>query len=301
MTEFSPKETAFKIRDLLAKSGIAINRLSLVRHGDNLTYLDTKNGIVIKVYGPKYGKEQVEQIAALADYLKASDFPSIRLDERIRDQPVSLEGGRFTFWEYIPREGPASDYDQFGASLKALHALLKTAPIHMPARDIAALLEERYLQLCNSEALKDTREEGWFAETFSKLSETLSRHPYNSTPQLVHGDAHIGNAIKSKGRLFWSDFDRIHVGYLEWDLVPTLLSGRRFGLSDEQLARFRKASGYSDALFDSAAGLVPALEFMRLCWLAGNRDLSPRHENEFQHRMSTLSSSGQDVLKWNVV
>lgn len=301
MTEFSPKEIAVKIGDLFAKSGISADRLSLIRRGDNLTFLDRKNGIVIKAYGPKYEKEQVERVTTLAGFLTAENFPAIRLDERVADQPILLEDVHFTFWEYIPRVGPSRDYGEFGASLKALHSLLKTAPVEAPITDVAAQLESRYAQVLNSEALTEKAGEDAFAELFSTINEALSEHRYRSEPQLVHGDAHIGNTIKSEGQLFWSDFDRIHIGYLEWDLVPILLSGRRFGLSDEELTRFREASGYSAALFDSAAGLVPALEFMRLCWLAGNRDNSAKHEKEFQHRLSTLSSPGQDVIKWNVV
>ena len=301
MTEFSPKETAFKIGDLFARSGISASRLSLIRRGDNLTYLDEKNAIVIKVYGPKYKKEQVKRIATLANFLRAEDFPAIRLDARVKGQPVSLEDIHFTFWEYIPRESRSRDYGQFGASLKALHALFQTAPVEPPVLDVAALLESRYAQLRDSEVFRDKGEEGAFARMFFTISQALAEHRYESRPQLVHGDAHIGNTINSGEQLFWSDFDRIHFGYVEWDLVPILLSKRRFGLSGEEVARFRGATGYSDALFDSAAGLVPALEFMRLCWLAGNRDLSPRYENELQHRLSTLSSPGRDVLKWNVV
>lgn len=301
MTEFSPKETAFKIGDLFARSGISASRLSLIRRGDNLTYLDEKNAIVIKVYGPRYEEEQVERITALANFLRAEDFPAIRLDARVKGQPVSLEDVHFTFWEYIPREGRSRDYGQFGASLKALHAQFRTAPVAAPVTDVAALLESRYAQLRDSEVFRDEGEEGAFARMFSTISQSLTKHRYASRSQLVHGDAHIGNTIKSRGQLFWSDFDRIHVGYLEWDLVPILLSKRRFGLSGEEVARFRGATGYSDALFNSAAGLVPALEFMRLCWLAGNRSVSPRYEKEFQHRLSTLSRSGQDVLNWNVV
>lgn len=301
MTELSPKETAFKIAHLFASFGIAVDRLSLIRRGDNLTYLDEKNAIVIKVYGPRYEKEQVERIAALANFLKAEEFPAIRLDARVKGQPVSLEDAHFTFWEHIRTDGLSRDYGQFGASLKALHAQLRTAPVDAPVTDVAALLEGRYAQLRVSEVFTDEGEGRAFARIFSTISQSLTEHRYASRPQLVHGDAHIGNTIKAKGQLFWSDFDRIHVGHVEWDLVPILLSERRFGQSGEEVARFRGATGYSDALFDSAAGLLPALEFMRLCWLAGNRKLSQRHEREFRHRLSTLSAPGGDAIQWNVV
>ncbi len=62
---------------------------------------------------------------------------------------------------------------------------------------------------------------------------------------VMHGDMHYGNVMCLPGhRLLLIDFDQICRGPLEWDLVPNLVTYRRFGMSDENYESFSAAYGY---------------------------------------------------------
>ncbi|KPM52558.1 hypothetical protein ACG83_30090 [Frankia sp. R43] len=62
---------------------------------------------------------------------------------------------------------------------------------------------------------------------------------------VIHCDMHYGNVMCLPGRrLLLIDFDAIARGPREWDLVPNLVTYRRFGMSDAEYDDFSGAYGY---------------------------------------------------------
>jgi thiamine kinase-like enzyme len=59
----------------------------------------------------------------------------------------------------------------------------------------------------------------------------------------MHGDASIGNLVRTHNGLLWNDLEDVCTGPVEWDLTSLLVSARIRGASDAFVEEFLEAYG----------------------------------------------------------
>ena len=85
---------------------------------------------------------------------------------------------------------------------------------------------------------------------------------------MIHGDMHYGNVLCLPGRrLLLIDFDQVCRGPLEWDLVPNLVTARRFGMPAADYQAFCAAYGHDLRTSPDADTFVRLRELGMVSWL----------------------------------
>ena len=116
---------------------------------------------------------------------------------------------------------------------------------------------------------------------------------------VIHGDAHLGNVLASKGGMYLIDYENISLGDQAWDIVPIFVQNRRFGLTDEQIDEFSIGYGNSIVNWDFFSDAILIRELYMTLWLFQNVDISVDAKKEINHRMKFWKKSDKDICNWN--
>jgi Ser/Thr protein kinase RdoA (MazF antagonist) len=115
----------------------------------------------------------------------------------------------------------------------------------------------------------------------------------------VHGDAHRGNVLLTRDGPVLLDLDEVCVAPREWDLAPTLVTRRRFGMSQEDWHGFSTAYGYDLARSPGAVPLVRLRELAMTTWLLQQQGATREIDGELERRIGSLEEDGHRWTSWN--
>lgn len=108
-----------------------------------------------------------------------------------------------------------------------------------------------------------------------------------SGSDLIHADAHIGNAVIADGAVKLIDLDGLRVGPWQYDLVPTAVAARRCGevaIFEQVVAGYgRDPRGWE--FFNDACALR---ELTSVSWLGTMYAYSETHRDEFHRQLDSL-------------
>lgn len=155
--------------------------------------------------------------------------------------PHRREGLWMTVWEYVPHETTRGlpGAGELGDSLRRLHSALaeytgELEPL-LGIRDWLAGLEP-------APELRD------------RLDELTPRVFDSPGPaQAIHGDASVGNLLRTGTGLLWNDLEDVCRGPVEWDVAGIVTSARARGASEEYVGEFLEAYGRVGELADFIA------------------------------------------------
>lgn len=264
----------------------------LIRDYANLVYELPGERVVLRLADASTpGRfERLRTSVRVTRWLAEQDFPAVRpLDVR---QPVAAEGFFVTFWHHERHVGPPPDPVALGAVLRRLHAL-PPVPFDLPTYDPFGSVR-RAIDACRvlSDADRD-----WLLERCAALSEAYYERLEFALPYgLIHGDAHRGNLLRSRGRLVLCDWDSVSAGPREIDLVPTL-QGVRFGLTERQRNGFSEAYGYDITTWPGYPVLRDMRELQTLTAVLRNAHRDQRAHDELRLRLESLRAG--DDRPWN--
>ncbi len=100
-------------------------------------------------------------------------------------------------------------------------------------------------------------------------------------------------------RLLLIDFDVVARGPMEWDLVPNLVTYRRFGLSDAEYDAFSSAYGYDLRASPDVATFVALRELGMVTWLLQQYGTSSAIDAEIHLRVRTIAEPGPRATAWS--
>jgi aminoglycoside phosphotransferase (APT) family kinase protein len=150
--------------------------------------------------------------------------------------PFERDGLWMTFVESVEGGGhheplgSEDDAERFGAALRELHEAL--APYDGDLADFADLgrdIERLRRALRPSAELSAERIDS-LGERLATLRETLFA---TSLPaQVLHGDASVGNLLRTPGGVLWNDFEDTFRGPVHWDVSGYLISLEWRGADD---------------------------------------------------------------------
>jgi hypothetical protein len=169
--------------------------------------------------------------------------------------PHERDGFWMTMWKFVAHDAQASPPEprELGRSLRALHAALADFPGDLaPLSEIRDWLERLLAELRPSPSL--TRQDiDWLRLKLDALTPAVFE---SSLPaQALHGDASVGNLLRTASGLVWNDLEDVCAGPVAWDICGLVVSARARGHSATVMEEL--LAGYGDP---GVADLRPFLE-----------------------------------------
>ena len=187
------------------------------------------------------GQEVAALEVELARRLAATASPVAALDPRVEPRVYERDGFAMTLWTYY--EVVAPDLDLPGAYadvLQRLHAGMRSVEIATPHfLDRAAEAERLVAHRDDTPALVEADRQLLLG---TLLSARERIHRRGAAEQLLHGEPHPGNLLKTPDGLLFIDFETCCRGPVEFDVahVPEEVSARYPNLDHVLLAECRR-------------------------------------------------------------
>ena len=178
--------------------------------------------------------------------------------------PHQREGLWMTLWDYVPHEsgGPLPGASELGCSLRALHAALA----HFPG-DLEDLLGiQEWLGHLLDELRPEPRLSSTDVESLRAGLHELTPRVFDSSQpaQALHGDASIGNLLRTDRGLLWNDLEDVCTGPVAWDVAGLVVSARVRGASDAYVEELLHA--YGGPGLDELIDFIAAHELYTTIW-----------------------------------
>jgi hypothetical protein len=180
--------------------------------------------------------------------------------------PHERNGLWMTLWKYVPHDAqaPPPDARELGRSLRDLHAALADFPGDLaPLSEIRDWLGRLLAELRPSPSL--TRQD--IDRLRFKLDALTPAVFESSLPaQALHGDASIGNLLRTESGLVWNDLEDVCAGPVAWDVCGLVASARARGHS----ARFAEEllAAYGDPGLEDLEPFLEAHALYEAVWHA---------------------------------
>ena len=283
---WNPERAHQVAQAFLRDTGMREPRARLLRFYLNAIFHLPDSGLTLRIYGPEGSHERAQRMVSVAAFLASRDFPSVRLSPLFGDQPMEVLGAPASVWTWIEEDVEGRKQPRaFGALLRALHQVTDDAafptisfdPIEKIANRLERLKSERRLTAANLDVLQAALERG--------VGLAADVEAVTMGAGVLHGDALLGNAVLSDGRLVLLDFDFVAYGAREWDLAPTYVTATRFRRQDAIWREFLAGYGADGASLRGieAAAIVKQLSMtVALCL---QRGLSPAVDDEIDLRI----------------
>jgi phosphotransferase family enzyme len=232
--------TVPRLAEILAEvcdaAGLDAAGATLVRYTNNAVFRLADAPVVVRIVASDALRHRVEKVVRVATWLAEHDVPAVRLFTGL-SQPVRVGDYAATVWDLVPDGGRAPRATDLARLLRRMHAL-PAPPFPLPAW---APLHDVRGRIGEADRLADSDRE-LLLSACDEVSARLDTLRFVLPRSLLHGDAHLGNLIRSPGGPVLCDFDSSCVGPPEWDLTPMAVGVVRFG---DSLGRYRElARGY---------------------------------------------------------
>lgn len=157
---------------------------------------------------------------AVACHLADRGAPVVPVSDLLPRRPYEKDGFSLSFWTYTDHDPqPVITAYDAGRALADLHEALRDYPGELPYLGPALDETAHLLDLLDPPAL--VREE--------HVRITAALRAYSGPVQALHGDAHPGNLLVTRGGLLWTDFEETCAGPVGWDLTVMLGTTRLDG------------------------------------------------------------------------
>lgn len=118
------------LRTACKQAGLAPDKVELLRLGDHAVFRFDDDRIVSRVGRHADRLPSVRREVAVAQWLAAEEYPSVRL-AATAEQPVVVDGRPLTFWEGLADGERYASTQEMGELLRRLHTL-KAPPVPLP-------------------------------------------------------------------------------------------------------------------------------------------------------------------------
>ncbi len=167
---------------------------------------------------------------ALAGALAAQGAPVIAPLADPLAGPHAPGGWTISLWQRADVQPGLPDPAESARALAACHAALRTVPAALQARFVRWQPFDEIERLLGHPAVQSRLSAGdraLLAAQSSALRTQLSSHA--APLQLVHGDAHLNNALATAQGMCWHDWEDAFIGPVEWDLACVVAGARVLG------------------------------------------------------------------------
>lgn len=248
---FTPSRTRRMLAELCAAAGLDDTGAEAVKLTVNAVYRLPHEGLLVRIAISSAMRHRIAKVVRVARWFEQTGLPAVRLAPGV---PAPLHAGDAvaTVWTDEGEHEPAPTVAELAGLLRQLHAL---APLDPPLPAWSPLDDVRR-RLSDAESL-DPADLEFLRDTALAVAADLDRVQYTLPTAVVHGDAHLGNVVRTAaGGVVLCDFDATSVGPVEWDLVPVAVGRIRFGHPPQWQEGFAAAYGFD-------VGRSPAFPVLR--------------------------------------
>jgi hypothetical protein len=196
---------------------------------------------------PGFWQMGAEFEVELARRLAESGAPVATLDRRVEPRAYVQDDFSVTLWTYYQPEPPHEiEPHEYASALERLHAGMRRADV---TRDRLPHFMERVdeaLRLVD-DPTNNPEIGGADRELLSTTLRTMGRTIMDrgAPEQLLHGEPHPGNVLRTKGRLLFVDLETCCRGPVEFDIAHTTVNtsgppievSRHYADADQELVR----------------------------------------------------------------
>jgi len=230
---------------------------------------------VARLFAVVRGRDAIEAHVQVARHAAARGAPVAAPADELPPGPHERDGLLITFWRWYDHDDDRDvDHWEVGRSLREVHEALASY-----SRGL-----RHYLQADELRVLLDSLEAS--GEDVAVLRRGLDEVLATQVPgQPVHGDAHVGNVLRTPDGVLWTDFEAACLAPPEYDLASMLW----MDVSLPERAPIAPAviAGYGDHDRDVLELMLPAYGIFNAAWTVElvRRMPSPRGLEVREHRV----------------
>ena len=283
------RERALRIAVAIAREhGVVVQQPVVLRELYALVAHLTPVPVVARVelnalFGPP--APWVESALSLSEFLATGGAAVAPPSDLLPPGPHEREGLVVSFWRYVENDPEAPlDAEAAGRSLAAIHELARSytgdLPRFWPPREVE--------QLAARPQLAPVLGRADVALVRRRLDVVLATVPTGGD-DVLHGDAHVGNCLRTADGPVWIDFDGACRGPLDWDAASMLMRAHFFGSHRESEVAYAAAFGdrYTEK---ELAPFVELRALLTVTWLALLAARRPELAPELEPRLAWLRS-----------
>lgn len=283
---FSEQALHQPLQAACGRLGVPATEARLVRAVANAVFHVPVADTILRIAGPASRLDRARKTVKVARWLAEIGFPAVRPRADVA-QPLVAGDYVITFWDYRCERPGRAGIDEMAYLLRELHELRPpfVLPAWNPLADIAENLDDaQVLEPAVREVI-----DGCCAA----LEPGLEKLVFTLEPGLVHGDAWVGNLLRTGGTPLLLDFDQTCVGPREWDLVPTVVNSLRLGRPRADVGTLAEAYGFDVTGWDGFDVLRQVRELTVIAGVAPALASRPELAQEFHRRAAGLTSGSR--------
>lgn len=260
-----------------------------MRWGENATFDVAGTPLVVRVHRPGRPAEAVARELEVVGFLARRGVPVAPPAADI----LLANGIVVSLWKWVEHDrGATRDFEAFGRLIRRIHEASEGMPVELPKWSPWGKMQRR---LQHNRHLLDDCDFGLLRTLIHEAEQEVERSSY--TAGFVHGDAHYGNTLATPDGLVMVDFEEAAWGPRSWDLAPTAIAERRFGLSSKELKSFYEGYGVTAPGTPLFTALLSTRELTMTTWLLQLAQPGTQERLEFAKRMQALR--GGVGTTWN--
>jgi hypothetical protein len=271
--------------------GVACHEAGLIAAGSNaLVHLKPAPVVARVMTGTAVLHDDVERWlsreVAVAAFLAERTDLAVAPSDLLPPGPHEQDGLWMTLWKFVSHDAQAAPPEprELGRSLRELHAALADFPGDLaPLSEIGDWLRSLIAQLRPSPWLTE-QDIDWLRFKLDALSPAVFE---SSLPaQGLHGDASVGNLLRTDSGLVWNDLEDVCHGPVAWDVCGLVTSARARGhgatVADELLA------AYGDPGVEDLEAFLEAHALYEVVW----------HAYEGRRRPRAMKRAAASLARW---
>lgn len=252
---------------LVARAIIAASSLAQARdlQVDDAVVIHNSNTLALRLLPcdtfartSRVGREVAALEVQVAESLAALGAPVVSLDPRVEPQVNEQDGFAITFWTYYAPMTDLGSPVTYPEALRRLHTAMRSVEVaapHFTERIVAA--EQLLVHRDRTPALADD-DRLLLLDTLHSAGRAIRKHVHED--QLLHGEPHQGNLLRTASGPLFIDFETCCRGPIEFDVAH---------VSDEVSVHY---PGLDQALLQECRRLILA---MLAAWRYDVRDEFP--------------------------
>jgi hypothetical protein len=200
-------------------------------------------------------------------------------------QPVITFAGPVTAWPLLQPTDTPVDFGWLGETLRRLHDHPPPAGLRHQQTDPSVIRArlERYRSSSYADSIVIGECERLIADIEALRSEVLPSLRLG----LIHGDAYPANIVDTGSGPVLVDYDAAGIGPRYWDLAPTVVAHRRFGLPEDAVEHMLSAYGEDPRDDPALWAVVRIREWGAITYLLDLAGTSAVYSEELLHRLDS--------------
>lgn len=199
------------------------------------------------------------------------------------EQPIEAGGRPVTFWAELPPH-------ETGSVMDVVTLLMQLHPLPVPDLPLDRL--DPFVRMTERiEAATSLTEDdrAWLRDRHAELREQWEHRPRGLPECVVHGDAWVGNVVRTVDGPVLLDFERASVGPPEWDLVSMAVKVSTTGtVTAAAYAEFCAVYGMDVTKWEGYGLLAGVRELRMTTYAAQYAATRPERQPEAQYRVDCL-------------